>query len=94
MPPQAPPLVGLIPLFAVELLDADLPSRALSRPTSRAALIVYAVSPAIDRACLPLGFAGASGTELFSISRIFRLTRILDHMLNERFLQPSIGGPV
>jgi hypothetical protein len=83
-------LVGLIPLFAVEVLDANFRCRALSRPDLARRMDWYMkfrprLTGLVSRWVEP----GASGTQLFAISRIFRMTRVLARMLDEtEFLSP------
>ena len=83
-------LVGLIPLFAVEVLDANLRSRALSRPDLARRMDWYMqFRPRLTGLVSRWAEPGASGTQLFAISRIFRLTRVLARMLDEtEFLSP------
>ena len=83
-------LVGLIPLFAVEVLDPNIHERALSRPDLVRRMDWYAqFRPQLTRLVSRWGEPGAGDTRLVAISRIFRMTRVLVRMLDEsEFLSP------
>ncbi len=83
-------LVGLIPLFAVEVLHPNIHERALGRPDLVRRMDWYAqFRPRLTELVSRWGKPGAGDTRLLAISRFFRMTRVLVRMLDEsEFLSP------
>jgi hypothetical protein len=80
-------MVGLIPLFAVEVVEQEMIDKLpdlwdkIEQYRQRQPNLVQLVSRWNER--------GSNGSRLFSIARIFRMTKILQRLLNEtEFLSP------
>ena len=83
-------LVGLIPLFAVEVLHPNIHERWLRQPDLVRRMDWYAqFRPRLTGLVSRWGEPGAGDTRLVAISRIVRMTRVLARMLDEfEFLSP------
>ena len=83
-------LVGLIPLFAVEVLDPQLLLFVRSKPDLVQRRNWFKqFRPGLTALVSRWGEVGSNGTSLFAISRVFRMTRVLARMLDENeFLSP------
>ena len=87
MPMRIRSMVGLIPLFAVEVVEQEMIDKLpelwnkIEQYRQRQPDLVQLVSRWNER--------GANGNRLFSIARIFRMTKILRRLLDEtEFLSP------
>jgi hypothetical protein len=80
-------MVGLIPLFAVGLVEQDVINK---RPELWRKIELYRERlPHLVKLVSRWNELGAQGRRLFSLARIFRMTRILRRMLDEtEFLSP------
>jgi hypothetical protein len=81
-------LVGLIPLFAVEVLDADLVLKGAPEFARRMQWYLQH-RPQLAQLVSRLDKPGAKNKRLFAVARAFRMKRVLERMLDEsEFLSP------
>ncbi len=89
MPLRLRSMVGLIPLFAVEVLEEDLLSRL---PTFTHHMEWYLQHrPDLARLVSRLDQPGVSKRRLISIARAFRMKRVLERMLDEAEFLSNYG---